>query len=215
LKSYKLFVFDFDGTLVDTVADIARHANGVLEEFHFPTRPLDDVRLGIGHGVHELLSHLAKDLGRDKERLEQAVQSFKKRYHASPAALSKPFPEVAAVLEGALGGYKKAVLTNKPQALTEIILAELDLSRYFYKVIGLDAGFPPKPDPASFRHLMQEMGAAPEETVLIGDSAVDRKTAQNAGADFIWVDYGYDHSLGGELGIRRFSSASQWADLVL
>lgn len=211
---YKLLVFDFDGTLVDTVADIAYHANGVLEEFHFPTRDLRDVKEGIGHGVHELLKHLCVGFHEDAGLLEEAVTSFKKRYHAAPVVYTKAFPGVAEVLEGPLKKTQKAILTNKPQALAEIILAELDLSRHFEVVIGLDAGFAPKPDPASLNHIMKKCARAPKDTVLIGDSRVDRETARNADIDFVWVDYGYDDLVLGEEGTRRVSSAAQWGTLV-
>jgi phosphoglycolate phosphatase len=211
---YKLLVFDFDGTLVDTVADIAHHANGVLEEFRFPTRDIRDVQDGIGHGVHELLKHLCVGFHEDAELLEQAVASFKKRYHAAPVVYTAAFPGVAEALEGPLKNSQKAILTNKPQALAEIILAKLDLSRHFEIVIGLDAGFPPKPDPASLDFIMKKFGRSAKDTVLIGDSRVDRETARNAGVDFVWVDYGYDSLVLGEEGTRRVSSAAQWGTLV-
>ncbi len=214
MPKYRLLVFDFDGTLVDTVADIAYHANGVLDEFCFPSRPIQDVQEGIGHGVHELFKHLSRELGEDAALLERAVASFKKRYHEAPVIRTKAFPSVPEMLEGPLKNQQKAVLTNKPQGLTEIILAKLDLLRHFEIVLGLDAGFAPKPDPSSLDFVMKKCGRSHEETVMIGDSRVDRETARNAGVDFVWVDYGYDSSLASDISVRKSSNATEWASLV-
>jgi phosphoglycolate phosphatase len=215
VKGYPLVIFDFDGTLVDTAPDIAHYANGVLADHGFAPRGIEDVKRAIGKGVHELLKGLAPALGDDSEKLEQAVATFRSRYAENPVLSTKPYPHVVRMLEVALRGAKKAIATNKPQEITERILKILSLDRHFDLVIGMGSPFPPKPDPASLRHIVDRMGAKKGETVLVGDSAVDAEAARRADVDFVWMEYGYDRSPGADPAVKnRFSSASKWAFLA-
>ncbi len=213
MAAYRLLIFDLDGTLVDTAPDIAHYANRVLERYGFPVKPLDEVKRAIGRGVHDLL----RDLGFREEQadLEEAVRSFKELYLVTPVIMTRPYPNVQAMLEGPLRKVAKAIATNKPQGVTDRILERLDLRRHFTAVIGEGAGLPRKPDPASVRRIMEGLGAAPAQTILIGDSVIDHQTARNAGTDFLWMDYGYDRYLERDPSVRRSSQASAWADLPL
>ncbi len=167
----------------------------------------------IGFGVHELLKDLAPGLGTDPAVLEEAVQAFKRAYRAEPVIRTAPFPGVVDALSGPLAGVRKAIITNKPQDITQVILARLGLDRYFEGVIGMHAGHPPKPDPESTLFMLERFGTAPERCVYVGDSRVDAETSVNAGVDFAWVRYGYDR-LGGEKRAWEFGSAGEWAVLV-
>lgn len=215
MKGYPVVIFDFDGTLVDTAPDIAHYANGVLADFGYAPRGLAEVKRAIGKGVHELLKALAPQFGEDAERLERAVETFRARYSENPVLSTKPYPHVIRMLEGQLRGAKKAIATNKPQEITERILKILLLDRHFEVVVGMGSPFPPKPDPASIRHILERTGAKKGEAVLVGDSAVDAEAARLAGIEFVWMEYGYDASPGADPAVKnRFSSASKWAFLA-
>ena len=212
-KKYDLILFDLDGTLADTVADIAFYANEALVHFDYPTHPVSAVKRSIGWGVHELLKTLEPLLGDDPSRLDQAVELFKKNYRQKPVHETVVFEGVEETLAGPLAHTKKAVVTNKPQDIAEQILKELGLARHFEITIGMNAGFPPKPDPTSIRHVMNLLAVVSERTVYVGDSGIDADAAKNAGVDFAWVSYGYDapHLIDP---VARFSSARQWRLLV-
>ncbi len=204
---YDLLIFDFDGTLVDTAPDIAYHANAVLKKYRFKSRPLATVKKAIGHGVHELL----KDLGfeGDQDALEEAVADFKKKYFKEPVITTKAYPHVRRMLSGPLKKFKKVIVTNKPQDLTDKILDRLDLKKFFEAVVGEGGDFPRKPDPASVRHLMRKLEARAERSVLIGDSRVDFDTAGEAGIGFIHVRYGYDIAFRPKK-VRMAETAADW-----
>jgi len=209
---YKLLIFDFDGTLVDTAPDIALYANEVLAEYGYPERSLAEVKKAVGRGVHELLRELAPAFGDQLPKLEEAVASFKKRYWARPVVHTKPFAGVVETLSGPLHVFKKAIVTNKPHSLTQKILDELSLSHFFNIVIGLDMEFPAKPHPASVKRVIESQNVQPFETLFLGDSYVDAETCLNAGIDFAWVDWGYDQ-LNGHTPAFRFSSPLDWKKL--
>jgi phosphoglycolate phosphatase len=119
------------------------------------------------------------------------------------------------MLEGSLAPVIKAIATNKPQDITERILKILSLERHFEIVIGMGSLFPPKPDPASLKHIVERAGVKKGQAVLVGDSAVDVEAARRAEIDFVWMEYGYDGSPGVDPAVRnRFSSASKWAFLA-
>jgi phosphoglycolate phosphatase len=214
MKRYKLIIFDFDGTLVDTAPDIRYHANAVLRDFGYPERSLSDVTRSIGRGVHELLKELAPAFDESPEILEKAVGSFKKRYWDAPVIHTAPYSGVREVLVKHYGSAIFAIATNKPDDITRAILEKLDLSRYFKAVIGMHAGFPPKPDPASVLEIMSRSNILASDTILIGDSGIDSQTGRNALIDFGWAPWGYD-SMDGSTPSIRFERPYDWNALFL
>jgi phosphoglycolate phosphatase len=214
MKKYSLLIFDFDGTLVDTAPDIAFHVNQTLKRYGLKERSLEEVIDAIGLGVHTLMKKLAPELEQSPARLESIANEFKEAYLANPVITSCPYPYVREMMDGPLKKTKKAVVTNKPQRLTVAILERLKLTPYFDVVIGGEADYPHKPDPASTHFTLNRLVTPPSEALFIGDSHVDFETANNTGLDFIWMDYGYDASLKGNALIRRLSSAKEWMTLV-
>jgi phosphoglycolate phosphatase len=209
---YQLLVFDFDGTLVDTALDIAAYANEVLVEYGFPSKDLPAVKKAIGRGVRELFRELG--FHADEARLEEAVAAFKRRYFEKPVVLTRAYPGVREALGGPLARVKKAICTNKPQAVTERILLDLGLAAHFESVIGDGGGFPRKPDPASLLHQIRLLGASPQTTLFVGDSVIDHQTAANAGTGFLWVDWGYDSTLSRHEDLPKASHALEWSHLA-
>ena len=210
---YRLLLFDFDGTLVDTIGDIAHYVNEVLSDFGRPACSVEQVKHSIGFGVHELLKGVDPFFTRDHGRLEEAVALFKKQYREKPVLKTIMYPGVKEALTGPLGNVRKAIITNKPQDIALMILDELDLRRYFDLVIGMNGAHAPKPDPSSVFFSMRQFGIGPADTVYIGDSRIDGETSKNAGIDFGWVDYGYDEDSG--MAPRfKFSSADEWKKLT-
>ena len=209
---YQLIIFDFDGTLVDTAPDITDCVNAVFRENGFPAQRPEAVKGAIGLGVHQLLARLLGEGRVEGEELDRLVTAFKALYAVNLVKRSLPYPGVPEMLAGPLKGVKKAVVTNKPHDFAAAILRHFGMDRFFERVIGTGIGFPPKPDPEAIRAIMRETGAEAPRTILIGDSGVDRRTAENAGIDFAWVDYGYE-AVDRASPFRVFTEARQWACL--
>ncbi len=215
MKRYELILFDFDGTLVDTIADIAHYANLTLKRYGHRERSRKEIQEAVGWGVHELLKKLEPDFSLDEKRLEDAVTFFKSGYQEKPVVTAGAYESVREMLGGPLSRIKKAIVTNKPQDITMKILKELALEHHFEIVVGINAGFPPKPDPAGVRHILEKLSVSAEKTLFIGDSGdVDGQTSRNAGVDFGWVDYGY-HGIHEHKPLMVFSSAAEWAKIAV
>ena len=198
---------------MDTLGDISFYVNEVLAEREYARVPESRVREAIGWGVHELLKILAPEFCADPKGLEEAVRIFKERYTAKPVRQTRAFPQVVETLQGPLKDVHKAIVTNKPHDITLRVLEELRLTHFFETVIGMNAGFEPKPDPDAILHLIKTFGVSAAETVYVGDSPVDAQASSAAGVDFAWVEYGYQ-ALDAHRPRFCFSSAAQWDRLV-
>ncbi|HEX4457445.1 MAG TPA: HAD-IA family hydrolase [Polyangia bacterium] len=184
---YDLFVFDLDGTLIDSVGDIADALNHVLQPYG--VAPHDDARVAgfIGSGVRELVRRaLPPEL---LPRLDELTQTYRAHYLQMPTRRTTLYPGVAATL-AALPG-KKAVATNKPGALSRRITAELGIDRHFFAVLGEDDVGRVKPDPTIVDRLREQANVPHARTLYVGDSLVDADTAGAARVDLALVGYGY------------------------
>jgi len=181
-------MFDLDGTLVDSRADIAVAVNLTLEDMQLPARESKDIYGFIGGGVHNLILR-SMPAGMDG-LLEKGVDLFWEHYKAHVLDSTKLYPGVYAMLER-FSGRKMAVVTNKPYAHTHMILQGLDIDRYFVSVQGWKVGLKVKPDPELVQRALEETGVPAEGAVMVGDSMADILSARAAGVACCAVGYGY------------------------
>jgi phosphoglycolate phosphatase len=184
-------VFDLDGTLVDSLRDLADSANTLLAECGCPPLATDAIGRMVGDGAATLVSRAFAAAGRPQPA--DALARFLTIYDARLLQFTRPYPGMAATLDALSKRAALAVLTNKPLGATKTILNGLDLSRYFGPefVLGGDGPFPRKPEPAGLQHLIERAGVTGPNTVLIGDSVVDARTARAAGAAVCLARYGF------------------------
>ena len=187
-------VWDLDGTLVDSAADIAAALNGLLTEERLPELSDERIRDMIGEGVPTLIRRglAAHDVTTDERQLGRLVERFLVIYSGSATRHTRLFPGVREVL-ATLGdaGIRQAVCTNKPEAVTRQVLGDLDIAAHFDVVIGGDTLPRNKPDPLPLRTALQRLGVSPEQSLMVGDSAIDVLTAHAAGVDVAFVTFGY------------------------
>ena len=187
----QLYVFDLDGTLVDSRRDIADAANELLVSCGGAPIPEADIGRMVGEGAATLVARVFKASG--VERPPDALERYLAYYDMRLLTHTRPYQGIPAVLEALGREGSLAVLTNKPIASTRRILDGLDLARYFDEdaVLGGDGPFPRKPDPAALCHLTARAQASPESTLMVGDSVIDWRTAKAAPARVCLARYGF------------------------
>ena len=196
-------VFDLDGTLIDSVPDIQAALNWLMARVGRRAVTRDEVVGMVGDGVPKLVERgfLATG-GLPDGGLEAPTAEFTRHYEANAATRTRPFPGAEAALEALRGaGCTLAVCTNKPAGATAEILGALDLARFFAAVAGGDT-LPGvrKPDPRHLLHVLDQLGAAPEDAVMVGDSHNDVNVAKAAGVATVAVTFGYAHGPVQDLG---------------
>jgi len=187
----RLIVFDLDGTLVDSRRDLASSMNALLAEYGAPQLPEHAIGRMVGDGAPTLVSRAFAATAVPQP--DDALERFLAIYNEHLLDHTRPYPGIPDVLRELGARAAIAVLTNKPLASTRRVLAGLDLARHFTHdgVIGGDGPFARKPDPAGLQHLMEQAGAAPPATTLVGDSAIDWRTGRNASVGVCLVRYGF------------------------
>lgn len=190
---YKLVIFDLDGTLIDTIADLGGAANEVLRVKGFPRHTLEEYRGMVGHGVRNLVRKaMPEALQEDEALLDELLALFLDYYLQHIDERSRPYPgipELLADLQAA--GAQLAVASNKFQAGTEKLIRRMFPEIGFAVVLGGRPGAPLKPDPAIVETIRGQVGISAEETVMVGDSATDIHTAEGAGVGCIAVSWGF------------------------
>jgi len=182
-------LFDLDGTLVDSLDDIAAALARALADVGLPEPPRDAVRRWIGGGARDLISRAA---GGRTEVVDDALAAFRRHYAADPVIHTRLYPGVDAVLEQlAARGALLAILSNKPHELTRRIAAALLAPWPFAAVAGQRDGIPLKPCPDGALAVSYELGVAPARCALVGDAASDVATARAAGMVPIAVTWGF------------------------
>ena len=188
-SNVRAFLFDLDGTLIDSKLDLVSSVNFMLREMQRDVLPLATVASYIGHGAPRLV---ADALGPDAAEADRkrGLEIFLAHYEKHSLDATRAYP---GVLEGlqSLQDHPMAVLTNKPAKMSVEILEALGLRKYFRAVYGGDSFEKKKPDPAGALAILKDLGAQPLESAMVGDSDVDIKTARNAGMFAIVVNYGF------------------------
>ncbi|MFW6254371.1 MAG: HAD family hydrolase, partial [Chitinivibrionales bacterium] len=209
-------VFDLDGTLLDTLDDLAESMNRVLSSFDYPTHPVEAYRYFVGEGMRTLAFRVLPEQSRDEESVKRTVDAMRRDYAMHWADKTRPYYGVPKMLNHLQDkGVHMAILSNKPDEFTAEVVEKL-LPHWRFKVVrGAREAVPLKPDPQSAVALSQEMGISPAHLAFVGDTATDMKTAVSAGMYPVGVLWGFREA--GELkenGAKRLiESPSDLVDL--
>ncbi len=186
----KAVIFDLDGTLTDTLADLTNSVNYALSEFGFPRRSADEVRSFVGNGVRRLIN-LSVPSGTSEKICEDCLEAFKTHYEKNSCVNTKPYDGITEVLEVLKNkGIKTAVVTNKIHWAAEKIAGKF-FEGLIDVTVGQVDGVAQKPEPDGIFFALKKLGVTKENAVYVGDSEVDCVTAHNAGIPCIGVTWGF------------------------
>jgi phosphoglycolate phosphatase len=188
-----LVIFDLDGTLVDSRRDLSDASNDMLVSFGADPLAEEQVGAMVGEGVATLVARLLAARALEVPR-DEALARFLAAYDRRLLDHTRPYEGIPAVLEGLSAFASLAVLTNKPSAATARLLEGLDLHHRFSTVLGGDSPYGRKPSPAGLHALIASAAERPERTVLVGDSAIDVRTARAGGVRMCVARYGFGFS---------------------
>ncbi|MFH1058978.1 MAG: HAD family hydrolase [Pseudomonadota bacterium] len=189
---YRAVLFDLDGTLLDSLADLADAANHMLADLGHPGHPQDAFRYFIGEGVEKLVERALPAGSRDPAHLAAATGRLREHYARDWAVKTRPYagiPDLVAALAGR--GLTQVVLSNKPDDFTRLMIEHYFPEKPFRMVRGALAGVAKKPDPAAAVAIAAELGLAPAEFLYLGDSAIDMQTATRAGMHAVGAAWGF------------------------
>jgi phosphoglycolate phosphatase len=195
----RLVVFDLDGTLIDSRRDLAAAANALIVERGGRPLPVEAITSMIGEGAPLLMRRAMAAAGLEPD-IRSALPRFLELYDERLLVHTRLYDGTREALEKLASRAALAVLTNKPQRPTERILDGLRIAQYFRWVVGGDSPHGRKPDPAGLQHLMSVADAGVNDTIMVGDSAIDLRTARAAGTRICLARYGFGfHTAVGEL----------------
>ena len=196
----QLLIFDFDGTLIDSVPDLADATNAMLTTLGKTPYPLGSIRNWVGNGSRMLVERalvgkievLEGELA--KEAVDHAEQVFFDAYKNISGSKTVAYPDVDSGLRKLqAAGYELALVTNKPIRFVPKILQSFGWQDIFSEVLGGDSLPSKKPDPAPLLHVCETLNVTPEQAVMIGDSRNDILAGQNANMDTLALSYGYNY----------------------
>lgn len=201
-------LFDLDGTLVDSLNDLASALNLLRGELGLVALPLAEVRAMVGDGARKLVQRALPASCHDPSRL----QRFLDLYATCLTRETRPYPGITALLES-LAGHPVAIVTNKPVAMARTIVTELGLGRHVPVVVGGDSCAKKKPHPMPVREALGLLETTPDQAVMIGDHHTDLRSGAAAGCRTCFCSWGYGHE-GGDIPTWRVASVSDLAQLL-
>lgn len=215
---WKLVIFDLDGTLIDTIDDLGAAVNHVLSSVGMPLHTMAEYRLMVGGGIRNLVYRALPEEHKDDERLlNTLLEEFVTYYSAHICDFSKPYDGMPGLIKdlNREGSIRLAVASNKFQKGTQMLIERLYPDVKFDCVYGGRDGFPLKPDPAVVRLIMKECGVESSHCLMVGDSAVDTKTAAAAGIASVAVSWGFRPTEAAEGATFRVLSAKELKSIIL
>ena len=184
---YKAYIFDLDGTLVDSGADLANATNLLREHYGIEKLPIPQILTYIGNGAQKLVE---RALTGTSISIEEALQTFLKYYEENILIQTRFFPGAEEFLQKLQElNIPAVVLTNKPQKMTDKLLEKMNATHYFKLIYGPEA-YGRKPDPKGLIECMKQLGVSPEETLMLGDHTTDLNAAAGAGTDSVFCTFG-------------------------
>lgn len=184
----KLIIFDLDGTLVNSAADITNALNYAISPYGFEQLTVEKTTSLVGEGVSRLIEKIVGLKAADLR--EVVLKRFLEYYSEHLADFTVPYPGVRETLY-MLGDYKKAVISNKREDLSRLLLEKLELSCYFDIIWGSDSVAEKKPSPVPVLEMLRKFACGPDEAVIVGDSNYDIEAGKAAGVKTVAVSYGY------------------------
>ena len=185
---YKAYIFDFDGTLVNSSLDLANAVNELRKHYSLETLELQTILSYIGDGALKLVERSFKDTGIDPKK---ALQLFLDFYEEGIYKETDFYPHVEDFLkELKIRNVPALILTNKPQKMTDILLQNMGAEHYFQYAFGPDE-FGKKPDPTGLLKCLELLNMSPEEVLMIGDHHTDIFAANKSGVDSVFLTYGF------------------------
>ena len=188
---YKGVIFDADGTLLDSLEDLANSTNIVLERHSFPCHAVEKYKYFVGDGMYNLLSRALPSEHRTEELIKQCVIEMKEEYSKRWADKTRAYQEIPELLDALIAkGLKLAVLSNKPDEFIRIVIDKFSPGK-FVQALGQREGVPKKPDPIGALTIAKELKISPQEFLYLGDTNTDMQTAVAAGMYPVGVLWGF------------------------
>ena len=189
---FEAVIFDLDGTLLDTLADLADSMNASLQQLGYPTHPQEAYRYFVGDGMRQLARRVLPADQVDESKVETVVRLMSAEYDKRWHVKTKPYPGMEETLDHlAAAGLKLAVLSNKPDAFTKLMTPVLLPRGKFRLVLGARPGVPIKPDPQAALEIAGSLGVRPDKILYIGDTGTDMRTANAAGMNAVGAAWGF------------------------
>lgn len=188
----RLVIFDLDGTLINSIADLTVAVNQALVACGYPIHSEQECSLMVGNGVRKLFERALPEEERTTENIERIREHFMPFYDLHNADLSRPYEGICELLEQLqTRGIRIAVASNKYHSATLKLIAHYFPTISFDLVLGHREGIPAKPHPQIVDDIIAHTGVLKEEILYVGDTSVDMQTAENAGVDVVGVSWGY------------------------
>ena len=188
----KLVIFDLDGTLLNTIADLAASTNHALAANGYPTHPTEEYRFFVGNGINKLFERALPEGEKTEANVLKIRQRFIPYYDVHCVDLTKPYPGIPELLKTLQQReIQLAVASNKYQRATGKLIPYFFPDIHFTAILGQREGIPRKPDPQIVHEIMRMANVSTDEVLYVGDSNVDMQTANNARVDSVGVTWGF------------------------